>query len=117
MNCPRCDRADCRGARVPLVFPATATACLPLAEDCDGDPVDWRARALDGEHNLAVMSALEANWRRMLGERQAEVARLRAALAGLRRGDCWCEFGIGNPMLSRCLPACETAREALEDTK
>ena len=28
------------------------------------------------------------------------------ALLGVKRGDCWCERGIGNPMLSSCTDAC-----------
>lgn len=35
--------------------------------------------------------------------------RLCEAIRGLRRGSCWCEMGIGNPMVKTHSPACVAA--------
>lgn len=36
------------------------------------------------------------------------------ALTSLRRApNCFCESGIGNPMVTRCSKACQEAKEAL----
>ncbi len=36
-------------------------------------------------------------------------------IIGLKRSSCWCELGIGNPMLSKHSPACIAAEEAVTD--
>lgn len=41
-------------------------------------------------------------------------AKVREALEKLKRGDCWCEMGIGNPMVREHSPSCVAARAALE---
>lgn len=40
--------------------------------------------------------------------------RLRRALVGLKRGSCFCEAGIGNPMVSTHTRACREAQAALD---
>ena len=36
------------------------------------------------------------------------------ALMDLKRGDCWCEMAIGNPMMRGHSPHCENAKRAME---
>lgn len=36
------------------------------------------------------------------------------ALRSLKRGDCWCEKGIGNPMVTTHTAECELARKVLD---
>lgn len=36
------------------------------------------------------------------------------ALMDLKRGDCWCEVAIGNPMMRNHSPQCENAKRASE---
>lgn len=45
---------------------------------------------------------------------EAETARLREALLNLKRGECWCEVGIGNPMVRGVHSnACQKALDVL----
>ena len=41
------------------------------------------------------------------------LAELLTVLKALKRGDCWCEMGIGNPMMSRHSPGCLSAQAAI----
>lgn len=46
---------------------------------------------------------------------EAQSDLLKTALIGLKRGDCWCEVGIGNPMLrGKHLQPCLFAQTILE---
>ncbi len=36
--------------------------------------------------------------------------KLLEALLGVKRDNCWCERGIGNPMLTSCTDACMRAK-------
>jgi hypothetical protein len=40
--------------------------------------------------------------------------KLKEIIRGLKRGDCWCEMGIGNPMVSSHSPQCIAAQKAIE---
>ena len=41
------------------------------------------------------------------------VAELVQVIKGLKRGSCWCEMAIGNPMVSSHSEKCKAAREAV----
>lgn len=59
---------------------------------------------------LAALEAVAA-----LAERER---RLREALVGLKRGHCWCEAGIGNPMMhGGHTVGCDTTRALLHEAK
>ena len=47
------------------------------------------------------------------GARVTLLAELLAVLKALQRGSCWCEMGIGNPMMSRHSQACLAAQAAI----
>lgn len=48
----------------------------------------------------------------------AESDSLLAALKGLEAGGCWCEAGIGNPMMAgRHSEACEAAKDAIHEAE
>lgn len=53
--------------------------------------------------NYAPVEENAADWLALLVQRvrtaEAETGRLREALLNLKRGACWCEVGIGNPMV------------------
>jgi hypothetical protein len=69
-------------------------AGMKRARDC------WAARAERVRHECA--------------ELHAERAALRTLIKSLRRGNCWCEAGIGNPMVAgRHTEACEDAQKAV----
>jgi hypothetical protein len=42
---------------------------------------------------------------------------LEKALWGMKRGSCWCEAGIGNPMYGGHTDSCKAARQLLEGTE
>lgn len=57
----------------------------------------------DVPYLLDLVASLQSRLRQREQEREA----LRDALTSLKRGDCWCEAGIGNPnMADRHSPAC-----------
>ena len=64
---------------------------------------DWLAllvqRTRQAERDNEVLEQDYSNCRRTRAEAEAETARLREALVNLKRGACWCEVGIGNPMV------------------
>jgi hypothetical protein len=39
------------------------------------------------------------------------------ALKLLKKGSCWCEIGIGNPMYKNHSEGCKIAQHILEDSK
>ena len=46
-----------------------------------------------------------------------EIVRLRALILSLKRGSCWCEMGIGNPMMRGAhTEACRQAQTLEDDT-
>lgn len=45
------------------------------------------------------------------------IDRLAAALLAVKRGDCWCDMGIGNPMVRDHSPGCLQAQAAVETTR
>lgn len=83
--CPRCDRMECASLGVVVGHPWQE----PGGATCDGDPVDWRARALAAEAEVArlraeVDAAEAAYVPAELAREQAERER-DAALAALDR--------------------------------
>ena len=97
-RCVRCDRGECASIERSALGPWD---CTP----CDGDPVDWRRRCLDGEELAA----------RTLAYVHTHVARLRAALEAIRDtrlADIYLEHNEADPVawMQR------TAHEALEQT-
>lgn len=93
-----------------------------------GDPIDltpyiWNALKYSGltdqdcvEFGMSVDRSMSINLNRALNglvfertELRAEVQRLREALQWLKRGSCWCEMAIGNPMARRHSKGCGLA--------
>lgn len=44
------------------------------------------------------------------------IGRLLGIIASLKRGTCWCEMGIGNPMVNSHSDACKAAAEAVGES-
>lgn len=55
-------------------------------------------------------------WRELL-EANATINKLRAVLRRLKRGDCWCEMAVGNPMVSSHDEACLEAQRLLAEKR
>ena len=68
-------------------------------------------RAILGRNPLAASDDFQAI-ERAADRASLEVAKLRRILRALRRGDCYCEAGIGNPMMPGHTEACIAAQEA-----
>lgn len=44
---------------------------------------------------------------------KARIVDLEKALIGLKRGECWCDVGIGHPLMTEHSVSCKFARNAL----
>ena len=78
---------------------------------------------LQCEHGLIIMPVASSRhlretgryWETQHEEAEAEIIKLREALEALKRGDCWCEMAIGNPMVKDHSAACKLASAVLEE--
>lgn len=48
---------------------------------------------------------------------RADCVKLRQILLGLKRGSCWCEAGIGNPIATKHSAACVSAMAFFADRR
>ena len=61
---------------------------------------------------------VEEMWRetiRELADAKEDAARGRELVRALKRGDCWCEMGVGNPSVKAHTGACNWARAWAEE--
>jgi len=42
------------------------------------------------------------------------VTRLKGVVSGLKRGDCWCEMAVGNPMVTSHSASCLAAARVMQ---
>lgn len=77
-----------------------------LAPDRTGNIREWRFEDIDGALEMYAMPQRPEDMRRIWD--------LEDAIKLLRRGDCWCGVGIGDPNLAGGhTPACKNARRLL----
>ncbi len=69
----------------------------------DGYPACWHDHRKCAEERVARLETAIVNWR------LANEA-LGALIRRLRRGECWCEMGNGNPMVRCHSVTCDEAR-------
>ena len=48
--------------------------------------------------------------RQLIEELASRLAKVETAMFGLKKGDCWCGMGIGNPMITNHTPSCVVAQ-------
>lgn len=101
--------------------------CLVMSPDCElhpvadasrngtcADPFSWGNDAEFIAHARTNIPALVAEVRRLRAESDDQRRRIRDILLQLRRGDCWCAVGIGNPMMATHSSACVSARAIVD---
>lgn len=85
-------------------------------------PGEWKPRGSRGvvvETDKGLRHVAGVNWVYRKSELEANrrlimaAPKLLAALEQLKRGDCWCEMGVGNPMVDRHSGVCADAMAAL----
>lgn len=81
-------------------------ASMSEGHECAPERLKHRIEKLEeymARDHLALVEALDL------------IRKLRAVIGLLKRGSCWCELGIGNPMVRGHSDACRRAREALDE--